>query len=453
MGDATFDGRLLASNAQAAEVERLAAGFRAGFADGDPYSLKDLLTEIVLSKWFRASSTTDDDVVRAEALSTAGAKRLLTPEELARKTLAATGFGWQRRRPTYPSWGDPIELQDWTATYGLLYGGIDSGGIAERSRDITPIMGGVAKRHGAAVACPVVFKDFYLVGDGARRLFDGLDPNESPAHEFGAVFDVEAESHERKQIYSIQGSLQQGQAKAIVSLTNELWDEGKGGHVRQLYLDRLVLRDDSGASVQTQEFESLRHDCVWDGGEAGIVWDMCRISVPVDVPTTGTYKIEVEAWAEHDEDAQRAAGDEFAKLEIVAEGNTKISAGATAIKAKLTELYGTLLGVPAGVDDPEIEDAYDLFVTVWESGVDSSGPSFDMRCEWDSDQYYFDGIVEDAWLDPADGEEWDWDRHGWDRDRLETYFETIDSSDRHHVVRTWAALLAYLLTDYRYLYL
>ena len=280
--DANFDGRLLASNAQAAEEMRLAADFRDGFGDGEAYDLKDLLTEIVLSRWFRASTLADDDVVRSNALSEAGAKRLLTAEELSRKTLAVTGFGWERRRPSN-SWGGPIERSDWAApgAYGLLYGGIDSGGISERARDITPIMGGVAKRHGAAVACPVVFKDFYMVGDGERQLFDGVDRNSSPAHEFGAVFNVEAESAANRQVLSIQGTLQQGRANAVVSLTNELWDEEKGGHARRVFLDRLVLRDDSGSSVQTREFEDLDHDCVWDAGEAGIVWDTCRIAVPL----------------------------------------------------------------------------------------------------------------------------------------------------------------------------
>ena len=113
-GDPNFNGRLLASNAHASEVERLAEGFRAGFGDGESHNLKDLLIEIVLSRWFRASSTTNGDLVRAEALSLAGGKRLLAPEELARKTLAVTGFGWQRRRPSYPWWnGGLIEGSDW----------------------------------------------------------------------------------------------------------------------------------------------------------------------------------------------------------------------------------------------------------------------------------------------------------------------------------------------------
>ena len=457
-GDASFDGRLLASNAQVAEVERLAAGFRAGVSDGEPYNLKDLLTEIVLSKWFRASSLTNDEPVRAEALSAAGAKRLLTPEELSRKTLALTGFGWQRRRPSYPSWGGIIDGTDWTSQYdyGLLYGGIDSGGIAERARDITPIMGGVAKRHGAAVACPVVFKDFYVIEDGERQLFNGANPNVSPAHEFGAIIDVDAESRANAKVFSTQGALQQGQARAVVSLTNELWNEDAGSHDRRLYVDRLVLRNDTGHAIQTQEFENLDYRCLGDAGDAGIFWDACPVAVPLDVPTTGSYEIEVTAWAEHREGVLRAEGDEHAELEIVVEGDTETSIGANAIKTKLEELFEKLLGVPAGADDLEVEAAYELFVQIWESSLASSDAQdarFDIRCDWSDDQYYLDGIVDGAWLDPADGEEWDWDRHGWDDDRLDTYFASLDLSDRHHVARTWAVMLAYLLSDYRYLYL
>ena len=67
-GDAGFEGLLLAANAQGVEVERLATGFRQGFRGGAAYNLKDLLVEIVLSKWFRADALEDDDPVRRIAL-------------------------------------------------------------------------------------------------------------------------------------------------------------------------------------------------------------------------------------------------------------------------------------------------------------------------------------------------------------------------------------------------
>ena len=183
-GDADFEGLLLAANAQGAEVTRLANGFRRGFTGRSAYNLKDLLVEIVLSKWFRAAAVEDADPVRSVALRDAGAKRLLTPEELERKTAAITGFKWGRKpRISQAYRGDYTRLTD---DFRLLYGGIDSDGITERARDITTVMAGVAKRHATEVSCPVVMRDFFLVPEAERRLFCGIDRFVTPGLELGA---------------------------------------------------------------------------------------------------------------------------------------------------------------------------------------------------------------------------------------------------------------------------
>ena len=172
-GDAGFEGQLLAASAQGAEVTRLADGFRRGFHGGAAYNLKDLLVETVLSKWFRADGVTDENPIRHAALRGAGAKRLLTPEELAHKTAAIMGVRWERHIPTHPEHGRfPSAL---TNDYRLLYGGIDSDGVSERGRDITSVMAGVANRHAVVVSCLVVMRELYLVPDEERRLLTGVD--------------------------------------------------------------------------------------------------------------------------------------------------------------------------------------------------------------------------------------------------------------------------------------
>ena len=119
-----------------------------------------------------------------------GAQRLLTPEELARKTAALTGYQWERESPSGGStyWSDLSFLArdlkdrdhgDWpnalTEEYRLLYGGIDSDGITARARDITSVMASVAKLHAVSVSCPVVMRELFLLPDGERRLFAGVD--------------------------------------------------------------------------------------------------------------------------------------------------------------------------------------------------------------------------------------------------------------------------------------
>ena len=181
--DVDFEGLLLAANSQAAEVTRLAWGFRRGFRGGRAYNLKDLLVELVLSKWFRADAVKDANLIRQVALRDAGAKRLLTPEELARKTAAITGVQWRRtvgHSCPYKLCEDP-RPHALTQNYRLLYGGIDSDGITERARDITSVMAGVAKRHAAVVSCPVVMREFFLLPEAERRLFAGIDQYVTPS--------------------------------------------------------------------------------------------------------------------------------------------------------------------------------------------------------------------------------------------------------------------------------
>ncbi len=252
--DVDFDGRLLASNAQRVEVARLARGLRQGFRGRKAYDLKDLLVEIVLLPWFRAESTRSEESARRTALRDAGANRLLTPEELARKTDALTGFEWGRGRGV-DWWRGPIAerysaLTDETR-YRLMYGGIDSDGITERVRDITSIMEGVAQRHAMESSCPIVLREFYLLKEERKRLFAGVDATTTPVLEFGGTFDVEASSWSDRETVSLRGRLSEGTYTASLSLWNE-------GYDRMLRLDRLLVRNaETGESVYTVELEDL----------------------------------------------------------------------------------------------------------------------------------------------------------------------------------------------------
>ena len=196
--DADFEGQLLAANAQGSEVTRVAKGFRRGFRGRAAYNLKDLLVEIVLSKWFRADAVEDEDPVRSVALRDAGARRLLTPEELSRKTGAVTGFEWGRTIERLGCWSRcerrPSALID---KYRLLYGGIDSDGITQRARDVTSVMAGVAKLHAVEVSCPVVMRELYLLPDAQRRLFAGIDQYVTPSRGADTIRNKLVELHDK----------------------------------------------------------------------------------------------------------------------------------------------------------------------------------------------------------------------------------------------------------------
>ncbi len=451
--DADFEGLLLASNAQAGEVTRLANGFRSGFDDDSPYNLKDLLVEIVLSQWFRAESVAEDDQVRAIGLGNVGARRLLTPEELARKTLALAGFQWGRsgRPHSRPEVDGLSHLTNVEYGYGLLYGGIDSDGVIERARDLTSVMAGVAQSQALQSSYPIVMRELYLLPEEQRRLFAGVDVTETPTFEFGDSFAIAADSRADGELLSLRGQLGAGSKTASMTFLNDFSQE-EPREDRNVRLDRLDVRNAAGEIVETIELEDMERsgDCNYPVSDHFALHCSGSLDVPFTVPVDGDYTIEVMTWADQ-------AGDEQPILNIGIHSDTETSVGANRIKSKLIELNDKLHGIQVTADSPEIQDAYDLFVEVWERKRGAYGDHFIWNEEriddraWASDHYYLDGIVDDAFVYRDD---WDWgEGYDWDWERIDEYFADIDFSDTQAVARTWTVVLAYLMMDYRYLYL
>ena len=441
--DADFQGRLLAATAQGTEVRRLADGFRTGFGDGKAHNLKDLLVELALSAWFRAAAAEDLDAVRAVALAHAGAKRLLTPEELSRKTDALTGFEWGRWR--HPSAKPHRQHRSWLTDqngYRLLYGGIDSDGITVRARDMTSVMAGVSKSHAAHVSCPVVLRELYLLPDAERRLFGGIEAAVSPHFELGGRL----QPRPAKAIHTVRGHLTAGAKTVFLKFPNDHAD-ARGD--RNVYLDRLDVRDATGAVVQTVELERASappadNNCnkPLGGHYALYCKGWVEASIVVDAP--GNYALDVLAWADW-------YGDEAPRLDVVVDAAAPTAAAVAAIKRKLVELHEKLLGVRLDPDADEITTAYRLFTKVWQRQRATAGPQFfDKACHWDSDIRFLDGFVADAVREGVDAfgpyKRWNWAK-------ANAFWGSRDTSDPHFTARTWVVLLAHLMTDYRYLHL
>ncbi len=447
--DADFEGMLLAANAQAAEVTRLARGFRRGMRGGDPFNLKDLLVELVFSKWFRAQSMPDDDPVRTVALLDAGAKRLLTPEELARKTLALTGVQWGRywRQPWHRLGEQRHAL---TSEYGTLYGGIDSDGITTRARDMTAVMAGVAKSHAVEVSCPVVLKEFYLLPDRKRRLFGGIDHWVTPVLEFGEVFGIAASTAADAETLAVERSLSTGSKILRLTFENDFYSDLQQAD-RNVRLDRVILSNVDDASVVTSyEFEDhAGNECGVAEGDHYLLWgggNDCALQVPLKVPSAGTYAVEVVAWADQ-------AGDELPRLRVRMESNNRSSIGARRIKRKLAELHDKLLGVRVGIGSTDVSKAYELFLEVWnrKSVLEDDWFLSETDCDWQHDQYYLEELL-DGFRVRYKHEHGGW-HYDWNGERTDEFWEDKDLSDPEGVARTWTVVLMALLMDQRYLHL
>ena len=440
-GDADFEGQLLAANSQSAEVRRLAHGFRQGFHGGSPYNLKDLLVEIVVSKWFRADALAVADPVRRAALRDAGARRLLTPEELARKTAALTGYQWGRQVRASCGRdcdGRPNRL---TRDFWLLYGGIDSEGITERARNITSVMAGVAQRYAVKTSWSAVLREFFLLQDEGRKLFAGIDKNVTPSLDYGTSFEIEAE--ENWETLSAEVSLPEGSSTVRLNFTNDHWEPPDAD--RNVRLDRLDLRDTAGRVVASYELENLEPatDCNHPVHDHFALQCTGHVDVPVEVPAAGNYTLEIVARADQ-------AGDELARLEVAVPNATLSGAGAAAIRDKLVELHEKLLGVEVTPYSPDVDAAFRLFVDVMERGQGLEEKHFLWWSYGYNDIYFFEGILDNL----VEKKRYESRTHyEWDQDRVEALIQGIDFSDIHYGARTWVVVLAYLLTDYRYLML
>ena len=444
-GDADFEGQLLAANSQGAEVRRLAEGFRQGFNRRARYNLKDLLVELVLSKWFRADALSYEDPVRGIALRDAGARRLLTPEELAHKTAALTGYQWGRSINIRCKGDCDPEPNSLTREFRLLYGGIDSDGITERARNVTSVMAGVAKRHAVRASCPVVLRELYMLPDGDRRLFGGIDRSTRPDLSFHASLEIEAASQTGRETLSLAGSLAEGFHTVRLSYPND-YHGGSSATDRNVRLDRLVVRDARGRVVDSRELETLpaMSECNRPIGDHFALHCRGSLDVPIDVPAAGRHTIEVVAWADQ-------AGDELPRLDVVVLNATNSGSGAQAIRAKLVELHDTLLGVEVTPYSPDVNAAFELLVDAIERGQSTENIWFkSWECRYWEDTYFFEGILEEYLRQY----EYEWGPNiEFDGDRVDAYMSSIDFSDAHFVAHAWVVVMSYLLMDYRYLYL
>ncbi len=187
--DSNYAEQLALFQSQSAAVDSFADGFVQGFGGGAPFNLKDLLVEMVMSPWFRVDRATDEAADDA-SLRSLGTGKLLTPEQLDRKTEAVTGFRW------YESELYGVETSQLTDQYRLFYGGIDSDGVTRRATEMTSLMTTVVEAQPLQMGCVLVAIEFQW----PRSIRDIFTEVEKFQHEGNAEAAVRAQLvrlHER----------------------------------------------------------------------------------------------------------------------------------------------------------------------------------------------------------------------------------------------------------------
>jgi hypothetical protein len=144
-------------DAKISTLEKLANAFTKS-----NYDLKYLLTEMLMSDWFRGASIATH--ATESPANYTGGKRLLTPEELFEKTKDLSD----------------IEDANLLNSFKLGYGGIDSLAIAKRQRNISHFMLRIAERHALSKSCAIVATEFNKP-QNSRKLFTLVDRTDFPS--------------------------------------------------------------------------------------------------------------------------------------------------------------------------------------------------------------------------------------------------------------------------------
>ncbi len=171
------DAEIQGYEAEALTLDEL----KTSFANGGQ-NLKTLVSEIVLSPYYRADSLDSDSFALVHAET--GAARLLTPELLHRKIEAVLGFEWRSILDNYSvDVENPFfaKLLDNRIFYNQIYGGIDSFTVTERLTEPNGLMVYVQERMANELACFAVPNDFIYPAQD-RLLFPHVETSTQPTN-------------------------------------------------------------------------------------------------------------------------------------------------------------------------------------------------------------------------------------------------------------------------------
>lgn len=432
--DIDYQDKLAAFDAQNTFVLELAASFSAGINGGNAHNLKDLLVELLASPWFRASEA-EAALANSQQTQLAGigAGRLLTPEELEAKTTALIGYAWGESEAPWLLNNRYTNLMN---RYLIYYGGMDSVGITARARELNTLMANVALTQATSVACGAVVMD--MNRDPGPALFTAIDRYDTPVSHEAQLAAVTGTDNASASVAQMPVTLPAGAQRISVQFANPHWD-GNLQEGTNLIITRMRLLGVGGSEVLAfngEDFQATEGFTVTqnaNGGNTGsrfydqalarnagyILWSG-GITLPVNIPTTGDYMLEVTAW-------RRNVPGYPVNMVLAVNANEPYGAnqGELRIRQQLVSLHNRFLGQLLATDSPEIDASYNLLVDTW---------------QWrqaNMPQRAYDWETEGCDIPVPNWWQQDW---------------TNELADSSYMQGSWISVLIYLMTDYHYLH-
>lgn len=195
----------------------------------DGYNLKTVFKELIKSPYYRANNaSTVLDSGRSLELKDVGTGHLLTPEQLARKVQATTGYPWR------PDRDNAVDYLLDTNQYRILYGGIDSNNVVKRISEPNGVMANILMRMANEMACTAVPRDF-AKQPADRVMFPLVDVAYEPEDENG--FEVPAAAAAIRaniqflvhRLWGQELDINDPEINRIFALFVGVWEDGKQG--------------------------------------------------------------------------------------------------------------------------------------------------------------------------------------------------------------------------------
>lgn len=196
--------QLAAYNAQHAEFEEIAARFRAG-----GYKVKDLLADLVTSRWFRAERASGLNPTRAAELADLGSANLLTPVQLNLKLAGLVGQPWTEFNNPY-------------AGLALSYGDFDAIDRLTRAKSYTMLQAVTIDRLASTRSCALAQADFGRAA-ASRLLFPSVTLNDTPATQAGRDAIVANARHLHKWLWKEDVAATDSELQRTVKLFEDVW--------------------------------------------------------------------------------------------------------------------------------------------------------------------------------------------------------------------------------------
>ncbi len=199
---------LAAYTAQNDEFQAIAERFKTNRGNG-AYNVRDLLTDLVLSQWFRADRVTAMNATRAVELHDVGAVNMLTPQQLNLKLMGVVGQGWNEFDNPYAGWA-------------LNYGDFDGVNRVNRAKSHTMMQSIGVDRLAAVRSCAFTKGDFDKPVAN-RLLFPAVGLADTPADAAGLAAITQNVRHLHKVLWKEDVPETDGEVQRTLKLFTDTW--------------------------------------------------------------------------------------------------------------------------------------------------------------------------------------------------------------------------------------